>query len=164
MTKEKHVCHSKLCKICYTSLPPSSYKHHSCVLKQVSFPEVFNSCIYFDIECIYEKGMTGFHPLMITSIYENILFGNYNMITFAHDDLIHQDIGKIHRQIARYDYTGTLPNRIGESNFWFNIPPLHVNHQKSAEVVPPMKGVSRVRKINKTELGHSVTSGAQLMH
>ena len=45
-------------------------------------------------------------------MYENILFGNYNSITFSHKNLTHPDIGKIHKQVAKYDYTYNLPNRI----------------------------------------------------
>ena len=56
--------------------------------------------------------MSAFEPIMICCIYENILFGNYNMITFAHDELKNSAIGKIHKQVDRYDYTGALPNRI----------------------------------------------------
>ena len=54
--------------------------------------------------------MSAFEPIMICCIYENILFGNYNMITFAHDELKNSAIGKIHKQVDRY--TGALPNRI----------------------------------------------------
>ena len=56
--------------------------------------------------------MSAFQPIMISCIYENVLFGNYNMITFAHQDFKHTAINKIHNQVDRYDYTGSLPNRI----------------------------------------------------
>ena len=108
----KHICHSRLCKVCFTSLPPNLYKQHSCVMKDVVFQNIYNSCVYFDIETIFENGMSAFEPVMISCMYENVVFGNYNQITFAHKDLSHPDIGKIHKQVSKYDYTCGLPNRI----------------------------------------------------
>ena len=63
-------------------------------------------------ETIHENGMSSFEPIMISCVFENVLYGNYSMITFGHPELEHCDIGKIHKQVAMYDYMGTLPNRI----------------------------------------------------
>ena len=41
--------------------------------------------------------MSAFEPILISAVYENVVFGNYNMITFAHKNLVHEDIGKIHK-------------------------------------------------------------------
>ena len=109
---EKHTCHSRLCKICFASLTPNDYKQHACTMKGVVFQNIYNSCVYFDIETIFENGMSKFEPVMISALYENVLFGNYNMITFAHKNLSHPDMGKIHKQVAKYDYAPNIPNRI----------------------------------------------------
>ena len=42
-----------------------------------------------------------FQPILVSAIYENILFGNYNMISFGHKDLNNSNIGKIHQQVAK---------------------------------------------------------------
>ena len=81
-------------------------------MKEVTYQSLFNSCVYFDMETVYEYGMTTFPPVMVSAMYEYILFGNYDMITFGHKDLKNSDIGKINQQVAKYDYTCHLPNRI----------------------------------------------------
>ena len=49
------------------------------------------------METIYVDGMTSFQPILVSAIYENILFGKYNMISFGHKDLSNSNIGKIHQ-------------------------------------------------------------------
>ena len=47
---KKHICHSKLSKTFFTSLPPSSFKTHACRLKNVTYQNIFNRIAYFDID------------------------------------------------------------------------------------------------------------------
>ena len=49
---------------------------------------------------------------MIVCEFESVLFGNYNRISFAHQDLNNPEIGNIQNQVAQYNYLGNLPNRI----------------------------------------------------
>ena len=39
---DKHKCFSKLCKICFTHIPPNDFKQHACVLKDVKWHSVYN--------------------------------------------------------------------------------------------------------------------------
>ena len=52
------------------------------------------------METIYEPGMVAFDPIMIVCEFESVLFGNYNRISFAHQDLNNPEIGNIQNQVA----------------------------------------------------------------
>ena len=39
---KKHRCYSKMCKICYLTMPPNDFKKHACQLKNVSYHDVYN--------------------------------------------------------------------------------------------------------------------------
>ena len=38
----KHKCYSKLCKVCFSHIPPKDFKHHACVLRDVKFHDILN--------------------------------------------------------------------------------------------------------------------------
>ena len=56
--------------------------------------------------------MTSFEPVMIVWEYENVLFGNYSRFSWADEGIKHPELGKVQENVAKYDYTKTLPNRI----------------------------------------------------
>ena len=109
---DKHVCHSKLCKICFVRLSPRDYKTRSCRLKDSGWQTIWNAVGYYDVEAIFQEGLTSFDPVMIVCEWENVLFGYYSRISFAHPALTPPEIGKIQNHVAEYNYLGELPNRI----------------------------------------------------
>ena len=107
-----HRCFNKTCKICFLSLSPKDFKSHACQMKNVQFHDVYNRLAYFDIECLFEDGMTSFEPIMIVCEYENVLFGNYSRFSWADEEIKHPELGTVIDNVGQYDYMGDLPNRI----------------------------------------------------
>ena len=103
---DKHKCFSKLCKICFTHIPPKDFKQHACVLKDVKWHSVYNRLAYYDLECVFEEGMSSFEPIMFVCEYENVLFGSYSRFSWADKDIKHPELGKVIDNVGRYNYMG----------------------------------------------------------
>lgn len=56
--------------------------------------------------------MSTMEAILIVCHFESVLYGNYSRVSFAHDKIVNSDIGKVINNVDKYDYMGTLPNRI----------------------------------------------------
>ena len=68
--------------------------------------------MFQQIETLYGETDDYFKPILIVCEFESVLFGNYSRIAFADDQILHADIGEIENDVAQFDYTLSLPNRI----------------------------------------------------
>ena len=128
---EKHNCHTTLCKICHIQLKNSDLKSHACTMQDVKFQNIYNRMAYYDIglyqfhfvtfsltlqtstlETLFGETDDYFQPILIVCEFESVLFGNYSRISFSDQRILHTDIGKVENDVAQFDYTLSLPNKI----------------------------------------------------